>query len=82
MHAEVILPELGSSPARLSVWFAAPGDPVYEGDRLVEVVVEGATFDVPAPATGRLAERRAYPDDPLRPRQVLGVVEVDEPEKR
>ncbi len=80
MHAEVILPELGSAPARLSVWFAAPGDPVYEGDRLVEVLVEGATFDVPAPATGRLAERRAYPDDPLRPGQVLGVVEVDEAE--
>lgn len=80
MRAEVILPELGSSPARLSVWFARPGDLVYEGDRLVEVLVEGATFDVPAPATGRLAEKWAYPDDPLRPGQVLGVVDVDEAE--
>lgn len=78
MRAEVILPELGASPVALSVWFADTGDPVFEGDRLVEVVVGGATFDVPAPATGRLAEKCAWPDDPVRPGQVLGLVEVEE----
>jgi pyruvate/2-oxoglutarate dehydrogenase complex dihydrolipoamide acyltransferase (E2) component len=77
MRAEVILPELGLAPIRLSVWFAEPGDPVFEGDRLVEVLVRGATFDVAAPGTGRLVEKRAQPDDPLQPGQVLGVVEVD-----
>lgn len=78
MRAEVILPELGSAPIRLSVWFADAGDPVYEGDRLVEVLVEGATFDVSAPATGRLAEKLAYPDDFLQVGQVLGIVETEE----
>jgi pyruvate/2-oxoglutarate dehydrogenase complex dihydrolipoamide acyltransferase (E2) component len=78
MRVEVILPELGAAPARLSVWFADPGDQVYEGDRLVEVLVAGATFDVPAPATGRLVERRAWPDDPVDSGHVLGLVEVDE----
>ena len=81
MRAEVILPEIGSTSVRLSVWFADPGDPVYEGDRLVEVLVEGATFDVPAPATGRFIEKLAFPDDPLEPGQVLGIVEVDEAEE-
>lgn len=76
-NTEVILPELGAAPAALSVWFAETGDQVYEGDRLVEVLVGGATFDVPAPATGRLAEKRALPDDPLSPGQVLGIVAVD-----
>jgi pyruvate/2-oxoglutarate dehydrogenase complex dihydrolipoamide acyltransferase (E2) component len=71
---------LGAAPAVLSVWFADPGDNVYEGDRLVEVLVGEATFDVSAPATGRLAEKRALPDDPLRPGQVLGVMEVGEAE--
>ena len=80
MLAEIILPELGAAPAVLSVWFADPGDNVYEGDRLVEVLVGEATFDVSAPATGRLAEKRALPDDPLRPGQVLGVMEVGEAE--
>jgi pyruvate/2-oxoglutarate dehydrogenase complex dihydrolipoamide acyltransferase (E2) component len=78
MQTPVILPELGAAPVRLSVWFADPGDWVFEGDRLVEVLVGGATFDVPAPATGRLADRIVWPNDPLVPGQVLGMVEVDE----
>ena len=80
MRAEIILPELGAAPVVLSLWFADPGELVYEGDRLVEVLVGGATFDVPAPATGRLVERRALSDDPLQPGQVLGIVEVAEDE--
>ena len=78
MLAEIILPELGAEPAVLSVWFADVGEEVFEGDRLVEILVGGATFDVPAPATGRLAEKRALVDDALRPGQVLGVIQVEE----
>jgi pyruvate/2-oxoglutarate dehydrogenase complex dihydrolipoamide acyltransferase (E2) component len=77
MQAEVVLPELGAAPVLLSVWFADPGDHVFAGDRLVEVRVGGATFDVSAPATGWLTEKRALPDDPIQPGQVLGVVEVE-----
>jgi pyruvate/2-oxoglutarate dehydrogenase complex dihydrolipoamide acyltransferase (E2) component len=79
MYAEILLPELGAAPLVLSVWFADLGDRIFEGDRLVEVLTGGATFDVPAPVTGRLVEKRALPDDPLRPGQVLGVVEADGP---
>lgn len=77
MRAEIILPDIGAEPVVLSVWLVDPGDVVYEGDRLVEVLVGGATFDVPSPATGRLAERRALANDRLRPGQVLGSVEVE-----
>jgi pyruvate/2-oxoglutarate dehydrogenase complex dihydrolipoamide acyltransferase (E2) component len=77
MPTAVVLPELGAAPVVLSVWFADPGDRVFEGDRLVEVLVGGATFDVPAPATGRLAEKRAFPNDRLHAGQVLGVVEAE-----
>jgi pyruvate/2-oxoglutarate dehydrogenase complex dihydrolipoamide acyltransferase (E2) component len=75
----VVLPDLGTPRVRLSVWFAEPGDQVYEGDRLVEVQVGGATFDVSAPATGRLTARFALPPDELTPRQVLGEVATDPP---
>ena len=78
MRAEILLPELGASPAVVSVWFADAGDMVYEGDRLVEVLVSGATFDVSAPATGRLIEKLALADDPVLAGQVLGVVECEE----
>ncbi len=77
MQTPIVLPDLGAAPVRLSLWFSKPGDLVFEGDRLVEVVVAGASFDVSAPATGRLLERYAGPRDPLTPGQVLGVMESE-----
>lgn len=77
----VILPDLGTGPDEpivVSHWFAARGDEVWEGDRLVEVLVGPATFDVPAPTTGRLAEIRGAEDDRVRPGAILGLVAVAE----
>jgi pyruvate/2-oxoglutarate dehydrogenase complex dihydrolipoamide acyltransferase (E2) component len=73
----IILPDVGAAPVVLSIWFADPGDVVFEGDRLVEVLVGGATFDVSSPATGRLVEKQARRNQPLTPGQVLGFVEVE-----
>jgi pyruvate/2-oxoglutarate dehydrogenase complex dihydrolipoamide acyltransferase (E2) component len=75
MQTPIVLPELGAGPARLSVWYAEVGEPVYAGDRLVEVLVGGATFDISSPATGRLAEKLVFADEPLAPGQILGQVE-------
>jgi pyruvate/2-oxoglutarate dehydrogenase complex dihydrolipoamide acyltransferase (E2) component len=77
MQAEIIMPEVGAGALVLSFWFAEVGESVFEGDRLVEVLVGGATFDVPAPATGRLAERRILPYETLRPGQVLGLIQTE-----
>jgi 2-oxoglutarate dehydrogenase E2 component (dihydrolipoamide succinyltransferase)/2-oxoisovalerate dehydrogenase E2 component (dihydrolipoyl transacylase) len=77
MHTPVILPDLGAAPIQLSLWFADLGDQVREGDRLVEVVAPGATFDVAAPVSGTLRERLALPRDRLVPGQVLGLLEVE-----
>lgn len=79
MQAPILLPDLGATPATLSAWFADVGDHVFEGDRLVEVLVAGATFDIPAPATGQLVEQRAFQADRLDTGQVLGTIEVEEP---
>src|SRR6266478_5588159 len=73
----VILPDLGTGPdvpIVVSHWFAARGDRVWEGDRLVEVLVGPATFDVSAPASGRLAEIRGLEDDRVEAGSVLGLV--------
>ena len=77
MRKPIVLPDLGASPVYFSLWLADPGDPVFEGDRLAEVLAAGASFDVAAPATGRLVERHAWPRDLLAPGQVLGVVEAE-----
>jgi pyruvate/2-oxoglutarate dehydrogenase complex dihydrolipoamide acyltransferase (E2) component len=78
MQAEVILPELGAEPVTVSAWFADAGETVFAGDRLVEVLVGGATFDVSSPGSGRLAHKLALPRDSVRPGQVLGLVELDD----
>jgi pyruvate/2-oxoglutarate dehydrogenase complex dihydrolipoamide acyltransferase (E2) component len=77
----VMLPELGAGPdipIVISHWFAARGAEVGVGERLVEIRVGPATFDVPAPVTGRLNEIRVHEDDPVRPGAVLGFVAVTE----
>jgi pyruvate/2-oxoglutarate dehydrogenase complex dihydrolipoamide acyltransferase (E2) component len=75
----VILPDLGTGPDEpilVSIWFARRGEEVWEGDRLVEVLVGAATFDVAAPASGRLVEILGREDDVVRPGQVLGRLAV------
>ncbi len=77
----VILPDLGTGPnvpIVVSFWFAARGDEVFEGERLVEVLVGPATFDVPAPISGRLTEIRGREDDLVAPGAVLGLVAAAE----
>jgi pyruvate/2-oxoglutarate dehydrogenase complex dihydrolipoamide acyltransferase (E2) component len=77
--AAVILPELGTGPDLpivVSHWFASRGDTVWEGERLVEVLVGPATFDVPSPVTGRLTEIRGLEDDRVQVGSVLAVVAI------
>ena len=79
----VILPDLGTGPdvpIVISHWYAARGDEVWEGERLVEVLVGPATFDVPSPATGRLAEVRQWEDDRVTPGALLGMITPADPE--
>ncbi len=79
--AAVILPDLGTGsdvPIVVSHWFVARGDRVWEGERLVEVLVGPATFDVASPVSGRLAEIRGLEDDRVESGSVLGLVATTE----
>ncbi len=54
---EVRTPDLGSAePVQVSAWLVNVGETVLEGDRLVELLLPGVTYDVPSPVTGRLVE--------------------------
>ncbi len=75
MRSPIVLPDLGGGPVTLSIWLVHPGDRVFAGDRVVEVLIEGATFDVSAPVTGTLTEKLAWTDEVLVPGQILGYVE-------
>lgn len=71
----IIVPDMGTPRVRFSLWYVPQGADVLEGDRVAEVLIPGATYAIPAPATGRLAERAVQPNDPLAAGQVLGTIE-------
>ena len=50
------LPELGTAgePVRVCCWLVEAGEDVEVGDRLVEVLIHGITFDVASPASGTI----------------------------
>lgn len=71
------LPDLGTGRIVFSLWYVRAGDRVTEGDRVAEVRIPGATFDVAAPADGVLVERLALPNDALEAGAVLGTIEEE-----
>ena len=55
---DVILPSLaeGVNKASVTYWHKNAGDAVKEGEDLVELVTDKATFNMPSPASGILKE--------------------------
>ncbi len=76
---KVYLPELGEniSKATISYWYMEEGSAVIEGNDLVEVATDKATFNVPAPCSGTLIEIAAHEGDTVEPGEVLAVIEED-----
>jgi pyruvate/2-oxoglutarate dehydrogenase complex dihydrolipoamide acyltransferase (E2) component len=81
MRSPLHVPELRAGKVRLSLWFAQVGETLRRGERLVELVVDGATFEVTAPVDGTLVERHARVDEVLRTGQLLGVLETTDGER-
>lgn len=72
-----MLPDLGTPAARFSLWHVRPGEAVYEGDRVAEVVIPGVAIDLVAPASGVFAGRDVLPGDVVTAGQRLGHIEAD-----
>ncbi len=77
LRADMVLPDLGVADVIVGVWYARIGERVYHGERVVEVIINGATFDVTAPATGTLIQRSVVPGDHIKTGTVLGAVAAD-----
>lgn len=73
---EVKLPPIaeGVSKANVSYWHRMVGDNVKEGEDLVELVTDKATFNLPSPASGVLKEVAVNEGDEVRVGQVLAVI--------
>lgn len=58
MTTEMRLPQfgMGMSEAQIIQWLKNEGDPVSEGEPLVEIESEKSTVEVPAPVSGTLLQ--------------------------
>ena len=74
MTTPILLPDLGAS-AVVSLWHVQPGERVFEGDRVVEVLIPGAAIAVAAPITGTMRKRIKQPNDRANTGDVLGLMD-------
>lgn len=73
---DIILPPLaeGIDKASISYWHHSRGDSVKEGENLVELVTDKATFNMPAPVSGVLKEILASEGDEIKVGQVIAKI--------
>jgi len=73
-EVDVKLPELGAEAgdeARVSFWYVEVGEEVEEGDDLVQMLTDKATFDVPSPVKGKVIGPIAGEDKTVKVGEVL-----------
>jgi pyruvate/2-oxoglutarate dehydrogenase complex dihydrolipoamide acyltransferase (E2) component len=78
MKNQIVFPEFaedGDEEAKVICWNAKVGDSVTEGDEVLELLTDKATFTVPAPITGVLSEINTPEDTVVKVGQVLGIIE-------
>jgi len=71
---DVKLPDLGEDAgdvAMVAFWYVDPGETVEEGDELVQMLTDKATFDVPSPLAGAVVELVAAEDHEVHVGEVL-----------
>ncbi len=73
MATPLVLPDLGNGDRamRVSCWLADLGDLIDEGDRIVELLFDGITFDVLADHSGTLTRIECPVDSTVRQGDVL-----------
>jgi pyruvate/2-oxoglutarate dehydrogenase complex dihydrolipoamide acyltransferase (E2) component len=77
MRKPIVAPDLGCKAVALSVWYVKPGETVRAGDRVVELLLGSATFDLTSDSAGTLVEQSAWTEDMVAPGQVLGYLDGD-----
>ncbi len=85
MATPILVPLLESNDQKLTVslWLTRVGEEVARGDRVVELLIPGVTFDVAAPCSGTLAQYECHSGEEVHEGTVLGWInsaESDQPE--
>lgn len=77
MPTPIVVPPLGKADHRLTVslWLTRVGEQVVSGDRVVELLMPGVTFDVESPCTGTMIACEYQPGVEVKEGTVLGWIE-------
>ena len=80
MRVEVLLPQwgMGMTEGEILEWRKEVGEPVTEGEELVEIETAKVIEVLESPATGTLVEIVAEVGQVLEVRSVLAVIETDQ----
>jgi pyruvate/2-oxoglutarate dehydrogenase complex dihydrolipoamide acyltransferase (E2) component len=65
----------GVTKAGVSYWYKSEGDPVKEGENLVELVTDKATFNMPAPVTGTVKRILVREGSQAKVGELIAVIE-------
>jgi pyruvate dehydrogenase E2 component (dihydrolipoamide acetyltransferase) len=73
---DVVMPRMGETvdEGTVNVWHKAVGDQVAEGEPLLEIGTDKVDTDIPAPASGTLAEIRVKADQTVPVGTVIAVI--------
>ena len=77
---ELKLPDLGEDggiEAVVSLWHFEEGDDIHEGDDLVEMTTDKATFNVPTPISGILSEIVSDEGETVEVGEILAVLKEE-----
>ncbi len=83
MPVEIVMPKLGltMTVGTIARWMKQPGEQVRAGEPLLEVATDKISYEVEAPASGRLASALAHEGDEFACGEVLAFIALDgEPE--
>lgn len=70
-------PDVGAADLRVSVWLIDAGDRAEQGERIVELLTPGMTFDVAMPIAGRIAAIERAAGEVVLAGDVLAWIEPD-----
>lgn len=73
------LPSLGDDAgdhAKVSFTYVSEGDKIGEGDDLIEMVTDKATFNVPCPKSGVVKKLLVSEDDTVKVGEAICILEI------
>jgi len=80
MKFEMKMPDLAATDSAIKVlnWLIEVGNPVRQGQAVIEVETDKATMEVEATVNGTLVEKKCDPNTDVDVGQVIAIIEIEE----